>query len=451
MLMTPFDMQNMKRTAWSKESWKKKPIQQLPTYPCPDHLEKVVSKLDSLPPLVFGGEVYALRNLIAQAAEGRAFILQGGDCAESFSEFKAETIRDTFKVLLQMSVILSFVGERRVVNIGRCAGQFAKPRSSDFETVNGETLPSYRGDIINGSEFTRAEREPNPDRILTSYFQSAATLNYLRALSSGGFADTNQAPNWIIDFVESSPVKEKYQELARLIQKRHDFMKRHQIDRQNSERLSFYTSHEALLLPYEQALTRVDFATGDYIATSAHFLWVGDRTRQPDGAHVEFLRGVSNPIGIKCGPTMTAEDTLRLLEILNPSNIPGKIAMISRMGAGSVEAHLTPLIRSVKDRGRNVLWMCDPMHGNTEKNVAGIKYRSVDKIFREIAEFFRVCKMEGVIPGGLHLEMTGKNVTECVGGPREVDLTRRYETFCDPRLNDEQAIDLSLKVCELFA
>lgn len=437
-------------TSWSPDSWKTKVPNQIPNYPDKEELQKVVSKLEGYPPLVFGGEVFQLRELLASVCEGKAFILQGGDCAESFAEFNTEVIRDTFKVLLQMSVILSFMGEKRIIRIGRCAGQFAKPRSSDFETFNGETLPSYRGDIINGSDFTSSERIPDPSRILVSYFQSTATLNYLRALSSGGFADTNQAPDWLLEFVENNPIKEKYQELARLIQRRFNFMDKYKIGQQTKERIDFYTSHEALLLPYEEALTRRDGSSEEYIATSAHFLWIGDRTRQLDGAHVEYLRGVANPIGIKCGPSLTPDELKELLRILNPYNIPGRITLISRMGVGKVETYLPALIKAVKEEGAKVIWSCDPMHGNTQKTESGIKYRALDNIFQEIKEFFAVCNSERVYPGGLHLEMTGKNVTECLGGPREIDLTKKYETTCDPRLNDEQAIDLSFKICELF-
>ncbi|MBX3021239.1 MAG: 3-deoxy-7-phosphoheptulonate synthase class II [Bdellovibrionales bacterium] len=440
----------MKVKFWSKDSWKDRAAHQLPTYPDKNELKRVEAKLETLPPLVFGGEVFQLRQLLASAAQGETFVLQGGDCAESFSEFNTETIRDTFRVLLQMSVIFSFMSEKPIVKIGRCAGQFAKPRSSDTETINGITLPAYRGDIINGSEFTESERVPDPNRILTAYFQSTATLNFLRAMAAGGFADTQQAPNWILDFVENAAIKEKYLELAHLIQKRFDFIQKYNIQQSARERMDFYTSHEALLLPYEQALTRLDASTGKYIATSAHFLWIGDRTRQPDGAHVDFLRGVENPIGIKCGPSLSNSDLLQLIETLNPHNTPGRITLISRMGAGKVDRYLTGLISAVKARGLSVVWMCDPMHGNTEKNEAGIKYRAVEKILSEIQEFFTVCRRLGVYPGGLHLEMTGKNVTECLGGPRKIDLTEKYETFCDPRLNDEQAIDLAFKVCELL-
>lgn len=435
---------------WTKDSWKKKTPYQLPKYPNENKLKEVVEKIENLPPLVFSGEVYQLRRFLADVAEGKAFILQGGDCAESFAEFSAENVANNFRVLLQMSVILSFVGEKRVLKIGRMAGQFAKPRSSETETVEGATLPSYRGDIINGADFDADARTPDPHRILTAYHQSAATLNFLRSLSSGGFTDSNQAPNWLLDFVENSPAKEKYKDLANLIQKRFEFLEKYKIESANNERLDFFTSHEGLLLPYEQALTRLDNSTGEYIATSAHFLWIGDRTRHVDGAHAEFLRGVVNPVGIKCGPTLKPDNLLKLLEILNPSNSVGKIVLISRMGAGKVARHLPDLISAVKKHGKNVVWICDPMHGNTEKNQAGIKFRSVDTIFQEIKEFFDICEDHQVYAGGIHLEMTGKNVTECIGGPRQIDLTKKYETFCDPRLNDEQAIDLGFKVCELI-
>lgn len=440
----------VERKPWSKSSWKQQELHQLPAYPDPKELERVEAKLESLPPLVFGSEVYQLKRLLGLASEGKAFVLQGGDCAESFAEFNTDSIRDTFRVLLQMSVILSFMSERQIIKIGRCAGQFAKPRSSVFETVGDVTLPAYRGDIINGAEFTEAERLPDPNRILTAYFQSTATLNFLRALSDSGFTDTNQAPNWILDFVENTPIKEKYLEIAHLMQKRFDFMEKYKIEQRAKERLDFYTSHEALLLPYEEALTRLDPSTGAHICTSAHFLWIGDRTRQPTGAHVEYLRGVANPVGIKCGPSLKSADLIKLIEMLNPTDEAGRITLISRMGAGKVGQYLPELISAVKSRGMTVVWMCDPMHGNTEKTETGIKFRSVNNIMAEIREFFEVCEQNQVYPGGLHLEMTGKNVTECIGGPREIDLTEKYETFCDPRLNDEQAIDLAFKVCDLL-
>jgi 3-deoxy-7-phosphoheptulonate synthase len=435
---------------WSLDSWKSKTPYQIPVYPDPQSLHSVVSQLGTLPPLVFGGEVYNLRELLGQVTQGKAFIIQGGDCAESFAEFNEDMIRDTFRVFLQMGVILSFVGEKKVIKIGRCAGQFAKPRSADYEIIDGESLPSYRGDIINSSIPKRAERLPDPSRMLTAYYQSTATLNFLRALSAGGFADTKHAPNWILDFVENKTIKQKYEDLAKLIQKRFDFMEKYRIGTAQRGRIDFFTSHEALLLPYEQALTRLDHTTREYVATSGHFLWIGDRTRQLDGAHVEFLRGVANPIGIKCGPSTRSNDLQDLLQILNPLQIPGRITLVSRMGVGKVTEFLPGLINAVRRSGHPVVWMCDPMHGNTEKTASGVKFRSVDKIFAEIQEFFEVCYFEGVYPGGLHLEMTGKNVTECTGGPREIDLTKRYETYCDPRLNDEQALDLCFKVCELF-
>ena len=381
-------------------------------------------------------------------------MLQGGDCAESFANFKADVIRDTFRVLLQMSVVLTFGGSVPVVKLGRMAGQYAKPRSADMETVDGTTLPSYRGDIVNGPDFTAAARTPDPARMETGYFQSAGTLNLLRAFAGGGYADLHSVHRWNLSFAARSPLASRYGELAGRIDETLRFMSACGMDSVSTPQIretEFYTSHEALLLPYEQALTRVDSTSGDWYACSAHFLWIGDRTRQPDGAHVEFLRGVKNPIGIKVGPTTQAADLLRLIEVLNPADEPGRITLISRMGAEKVGQALPPLLRAVRAEGRRVLWICDPMHGNTVSTASNVKTRFFDSILKEVRGFFDVHAAEGSWAGGVHVEMTGLDVTECMGGAHqltEADLGERYETFCDPRLNAEQSLELAFQVAE---
>jgi 3-deoxy-7-phosphoheptulonate synthase len=437
---------------WSPASWREKTLRQSPTYPDAAALAAAEQRLAGYPPLVFAGEARRLKEALALAADGRAFVLQGGDCAESFSQFNANSVRDTFRVLLQMAVVLTFGATVPVIKIGRMAGQFAKPRSSDTEEVDGVALPSYRGDIINGPEFTAEARIPDPARMETAYFQSAGRMNLLRAFASGGYADLHQVHRWNLDFVARSPLAAKYQDLATRIDETLGFMGACGIGSANTPQIretEFYTSHEALLLPYEQALTRVDSTSGDWYGCSAHFLWVGDRTRQPDGAHVEFLRGVKNPLGLKVGPTTSADDLLRLIDILAPANEPGRLTLISRMGAEKVRTHLAPLLRAVRREGRAVAWLCDPMHGNTISTVSKVKTRSFDAILAELRGFFDICAEEGSRPGGVHVEMTGQPVTECVGGAHrltEADLGEKYETFCDPRLNAEQSLELSFLV-----
>ncbi len=439
---------------WTPDSWRRRPIRQMPAYPDAARLAAVEDRLCRYPPLVFAGEVRRLKAALAGAAEGHAFVLQGGDCAESFQDFTANIIRDTFRVLLQMAVVLTFGASLPVVKLGRMAGQFAKPRSSDTETRDGETLPSYRGDIINGPEFTAEDRVPDPARMETAYFQSAGMLNLLRAFATGGYADLHEVHRWNLGFVARSPLVERYQDLAHRIDETLAFMSACGISSRTTPQIhntDFFTSHEALLLPYEQALTRVDSTSGDWYGCSAHFLWVGDRTRQPDGAHVEFLRGVRNPIGIKVGPTTPVEDLPSLLETLNPKNEPGRLTLIVRMGADKVGRLLPPLLRAVKREGRSVVWICDPMHGNTIASNAGVKTRSFDSILAEVHGFFDAHAAEGTWAGGVHVEMTGQAVTECIGGAHGLtmtDLGERYETFCDPRLNAEQSLEMAFLVAE---
>jgi 3-deoxy-7-phosphoheptulonate synthase len=436
---------------WQPGSWREMPIRQVPDYPDTVKLKAMEAKLAGFPPLVFAGEARRLKKALAAAGQGNAFILQGGDCAESFSDFKANVIRDTFRVLLQMAVVLTFGGGLPVVKLGRMAGQFAKPRSSDTETQDGVTLPSYRGDIINGPEFTAEARLPEPSRMEFAYMQSAGTLNLLRAFATGGYADLHQVHRWNLGFVARSPLAERYQDLAARIDETLRFMAACGMSEAPQVReTEFYTSHEALLLPYEEALTRVDSTTGDWYACSAHFLWIGDRTRQPDGAHVEFLRGVKNPLGLKVGPTTDASELVRLTEILNPANEPGRLTLITRMGAQKVASMLPPLLRAVRDAGREVVWICDPMHGNTH-TAGSYKTRSFDSILTEVRGFFDAHGEAGTWPGGVHVEMTGNDVTECLGGAhglKEADLAANYATQCDPRLNAEQALELAFLVAE---
>ena len=439
---------------WSKDSWRNKPILQQPTYNDKELLKKVESKLSKYPPLVFAEEVESLKRRLSDVTEGKAFLLQGGDCAESFSEFNADNIRDFFKVFLQMSVALTFAGGKPVVKVGRIAGQFAKPRSSDFEEVNGEKIPSYRGDIINSIEPTIEAREPDPYRMISAYNQSAATLNLIRAFARGGYADLRKVHQWNLDFAKSSKAHERYQKLTDDIKKALDFMDAIGINSTNMPLLNqtiLYTSHEALLLNYEEALTRVDSISGKYYDCSAHMLWIGDRTRQLDHAHVEFLRGVQNPIGIKAGPTTTVEDLLGLIEKINPQNESGKLNVIVRMGADDIQKYFPPLLRAVKKEGRNVLWSSDPMHGNTFKTSNNYKTREFDNVLREVKNFMQIHKAEGTVAGGVHLEMTGKDVTECVGGAQAItedNLSSRYHTHCDPRLNASQALELSFLIAD---
>ncbi|HUB48376.1 MAG TPA: 3-deoxy-7-phosphoheptulonate synthase class II [Acetobacteraceae bacterium] len=439
---------------WTPDSWRDCPIRQVPTYPDETKLAAMEERLRRYPPLVFAGEARRLKAQLALAAEGKALVLQGGDCAESFTDFTANTIRDTFRVLLQMSVVLTFGASLPVVKIGRMAGQFAKPRTSDTETQGDVTLPSYRGDIINGPEFTADARIPDPARMEFGYFQSASTLNLLRAFASGGYADLHEVHRWNLGFVERSPLAERYRDLAVRIDETLAFMAAcgmTSATTRDMRETDFYISHESLLLPYEQAMARVDSTTGDWYGCSAHFLWIGDRTRQPEGAHVEFLRGVKNPIGIKVGPTQNVDELLRNLDILNPENEPGRITLISRMGADKVGEKLPPLLRAVQSSGHKVVWICDPMHGNTITTVAKLKTRNFESILSEVRSFFDIHEAAGTFAGGVHVEMTGQDVTECTGGAfrlTEADLTERYETFCDPRLNAEQSLELAFLVAE---
>jgi len=437
---------------WTPDSWRTKPIRQVPSYPDEEALREVEARLASFPPLVFAGEARKLRRKLARVAEGKGFLLQGGDCAESFAEHSADNIRDFFRVFLQMAVVLTYASGQPVVKLGRIAGQFAKPRSDDFETRDGVTLPSYRGDIINSIEFDEEARIPDPHRQLQAYRQSAATLNLLRAFAQGGYANLEHVHRWTLGFLRDTPMAGRYREIADRITDTMRFMRACGINPDTAHQLrttDFYTSHEALLLGYEQALTRIDSTSGDWYATSGHFLWIGDRTRDPEGAHVEFLRGVQNPIGIKAGPTMTPDDLLKLIEILNPENDPGRLTVITRFGADKVASGLPPLIRAVQREGFKVVWSCDPMHGNTIKTDAGYKTRPFDRVLAEVRAFMQVHAAEGTHAGGIHIEMTGQNVTECTGGARaiaESDLCDRYHTHCDPRLNAAQALELAFLI-----
>jgi 3-deoxy-7-phosphoheptulonate synthase len=410
--------------------------------------------LRGMPPLVFAGEARRLKSLLGEVAEGRAFLLQGGDCAESFKEFHADNIRDTFRLILQMAVVLTFAGGKPVVKVGRMAGQFAKPRSSAVETVGGVELPSYRGDIINGMEFTAEARTPDPERLMKAYGQSASTLNLLRAFAGGGYADLYNIHRWTLGFVADSPQGARYRELTDKISEALTFMAGIGVTpdtHPDLHRVEFFTAHEALLLGYEEALTRIDSTSGEWYDTSAHLLWIGERTRQLDGAHVEFFRGIRNPIGVKCGPTMEPEDLLSLVEVLNPKNEPGRLTLYGRFGHDKIAERLPQLMQATKRAGRNVVWATDPMHGNTLTATNGYKTRPFDRILSEVKSFVEIAKAEGVHPGGVHLEMTGQNVTECLGGARaltEGDLADRYHTHCDPRLNGEQALELAFLVAE---
>ncbi len=439
---------------WTPQSWRSKPAVQMPNYPDLKALAGVEAQLRAHPPLVFAGEARSLKEDLAAVSRGEAFLLQGGDCAESFAEFRADNIRDMFRVLLQMAVVLTFGAKCPVVKLGRMAGQFAKPRSADMEVVGGVELPSYRGDIINGMDFESKARIPDPERMLKAYGQAAATLNLLRAFAGGGYADLHHVARWNLDFVADSPVSKRYHAIAEQISEALDFMEACGVGPNSvasMRTVNFYTSHEALLLPYEEALTRVDSTSGEWYDTSAHQLWIGDRTRQPDGAHVEFCRGVRNPLGVKCGPSLTPDELLRLLDVLNPSNEAGRMTLICRFGAGNVEKHLPKLIRAVAREGRRVIWSCDPMHGNTIKADNGFKTRPVDRILTEMRQFFAVHQAEGSYAGGVHFEMTGQNVTECIGGAQaitEADLMDRYHTHCDPRLNATQALELAFIIAE---
>ena len=443
---------------WKPNSWRNYPVVQMPTYPDESKVNSVEAKLSFKPPLVFAGEVQALKKSLALAEKGNAFILQGGDCAESFSQFSANGIRDTFKVLLQMAVILTYGSSIPIIKIGRIAGQFAKPRSSDVEIIDGIELPSYRGDMINDMEFNKTARQPDPQRLIDGYEQSAATLNLIRAFAQGGMANLEKVHEWTLGFLNNTPETDKYKEIANRISESLNFMKACGLTSSSVPQLretDFFTSHEALLLNYEEALTREDTITAEkgWYATSAHLLWVGDRTRQFDHGHIEYLSGIQNPVGIKCGPSLEKDDLIRLLDKVNPNNETGKVVLICRMGSEKVNEHLPKLIKNIKANGKNVTWCCDPMHGNTIKASNGYKTRRVAEILNEVNNFFLVHKSEGTLPGGVHFEMTGSNVTECLGGANEVkesDLGSRYHTHCDPRLNGSQSLELAFLVSDLI-
>ena len=443
-------------TDWTKSSWRSKPRVQMPDYADAAALHSVETRLNKYPPLVFAGEARRLKEELGHVARGNGFLLQGGDCAESFAEFSADTIRDTFKVMLQMAMVLTFGAKLPVVKVGRMAGQFAKPRSAPTEMIGGLELPSYRGDIINDISPTPEAREPDPEKMLSAYTQAAASLNLLRAFSKGGYADVQQVHGWTMGFTETDEAQ-RYRAMAERISETLDFMRAAGVTGETAHPLrtvDFYVSHESLLLEYEEALTRVDSTTGQVVAGSGHMIWIGDRTRQPDGAHVEFARGVINPIGLKTGPSTTEDDLKALIERLNPENEPGRLTLIARFGAGEVEKHLPRLIRVVKQMGADVVWSCDPMHGNTIKSPSGFKTRPFDRVLKEVQEFFAVHRDEGTHPGGVHFEMTGQDVTECTGGVRAVTdatLSDRYHTVCDPRLNATQSLELAFLVAEELA
>jgi len=441
-------------TNWTPDSWRSKNIRQVPDYPDKDALAAAEAQLRTYPPLVFAGEARRLRDGLADVAAGRAFLLQGGDCAESFAEFHPDNIRDTFRLLLQMAVVLTFAASRPVVKVGRLAGQFAKPRSEPTEKQGDIELPSYRGDSVNAIEFTEDARLPDPDRMIRGYNQSAATLNLLRAFAQGGYADLHQIHRWTLGFLENSPAGDRYRDLAERIGETLGFMEACGLTSDSAPQLretEFYTSHEALLPNFEEAMTRVDSTTGDWYDTSAHMLWIGDRTRDPEEAHIEFLRGVGNPVGCKAGPSQDGDGLLRVIDTLNPDNIPGKITIITRMGNEAVEEKLPALIRAIEREGRNVVWSCDPMHGNTIKSANGFKTRPFDRVRDEVERCFAVHRAEGTYLGGIHLELTGQNVTECVGGAQaitEAGLADRYHTHCDPRLNADQSLELAFLIAE---
>jgi len=439
---------------WRPDSWCDYPILQQPHYDDPHQLKQVERQLLGYPPLVFAAETRELYRQLGEVSQGKGFLLQGGDCAESFDEFNAPKIRDTFKVILQMAIVLTFAGRCPVTKVSRMAGQYAKPRSADFEEIEGVSLPSYRGDIVNSSEFTEAARKPDPGRLVEAYYRSASTLNLLRAFAQGGLADLHQVNGWNMAFLKNNPLKERYQDLAHRIQDSLSFMEVVGINAQNTPALhetTLFTSHEALLLPYEQALTRTDTLTGKWYACSAHMLWIGERTRQLDHAHVEFFRGIHNPVGVKVGPNIKETELMQLIDALNPDNDPGRLTLITRMGADKLAEKLPALLRRVKQEGRHVVWSSDPMHGNTTKASSGYKTRDFDAILTEIQYFFAAHKAEGTHAGGIHLEMTGQHVTECTGGAYKIsdaDLAECYKTQCDPRLNADQVLELAFLVAD---
>jgi 3-deoxy-7-phosphoheptulonate synthase len=440
---------------WTPTSWRQRPARHIPSdYPDQAALARVEGELRRMPPLVFAGEARRLKRLLGDVSAGKAFLLQGGDCAESFKEFSADNIRDTFRLILQMAVVLTFAGGKPVVKVARMAGQFAKPRSEPIETIDGVTLPSYRGDIVNGMDFEPVSRAPDPERLIKAYSQSPATLNLLRAFAGGGYADLHNIHRWTLGFVEGSPQGARYSELSDKISEALTFMGAIGVTPESHpdlHRVEVFTSHEALLLGFEEALTRVDSTTGDWYDVSAHLLWIGERTRQLDGAHVEFMRGVKNPIGLKVGPTVEPDELLRLIEALNPEGEAGRLTLYGRFGADKIAARLPRLMELTRREGRAVVWAIDPMHGNTLKANNGYKTRPFDRILSEVRSFVEIAEAQGVHPGGVHLEMTGQNVTECLGGARalsEGDLGDRYHTHCDPRLNGEQALELAFLVAE---
>ncbi|EKY9459284.1 3-deoxy-7-phosphoheptulonate synthase class II [Campylobacter jejuni] len=439
---------------WTKNSWKNYPIKQQPIYPDQEEMNRVLARLEKLPPLVFAGEVRNLQKSLARVCKKEAFLLQGGDCAESFENFGAVNIRDMFKILLQMAIVLTFAGGCPVIKIGRIAGQFAKPRSSDFEELDGISLPSYRGDIINGFEFSEQARIPDPHRMLEAYYQSATTLNLLRGFAKGGLADLHEVHRWNLGFLKKSELHKQYTDISEKISQALAFMEACGINTSNTPSLrevSVYTSHEALLLPYEEALTRVDSLSGEIYDCSAHMLWIGERTRALDEAHVHFLSGVKNPLGVKIGPSASADDIIALANVLNPNNEEGRLNIIIRMGADKIINNLPKIFSKLKSEGLNLVYSIDPMHGNTVK-VGNFKTREFDKIMQEVRSFFEIAISEGVYPGGVHLEMTGKDVTECTGGASNVtaqSLEDRYETQCDPRLNADQALELAFLIADL--
>ena len=440
---------------WSPNSWRAKKAKHIPHYQDEEELNDVLFKIAKYPPLVFAGEARMLENKLAEVSNGKAFLLQGGDCAESFSDFHPDNIRDSFKVILQMAVVLTFGAACPIVKVGRIAGQFAKPRSQDIEKIDDIELESYKGDIINGIEFNEASRNPNPQRLFQAYNQSAATLNLLRAFSQGGFANLHKIHQWNLSFVEHDKA-EKFKQISKRIDECLAFMNACGINDKNVRQLyetDFFTSHEALLLPYEEALTRIDSTTGKWYDVSAHMLWVGDRTRQFDGAHIEFVKGIGNPIGIKIGPSINIEELLKIIDIINPDNTAGRISLICRMGADKIMTKLPNVLKSVKKEGKKVVWTCDPMHGNTIKSNSGYKTRPLTNIISEIQQFFQIHRSIGTYPGGVHLEMTGQDVTECMGGLQKItdsDLKNRYHTYCDPRLNASQSLELAFLLAEFL-
>ena len=447
-------MPALKPAAWSPSSWRSVPAVQLPDFADKGQLADVEARLATFPPLVFAGEARQLKKALAEVAAGKAFLLQGGDCAESFAEHRADNIRDFFRVFLQMAVVMTYAGGSPVVKVGRIAGQFAKPRSSSMEKKDGVELPSYKGDIINGPEFTAAARKPDPQRQLEAYRQSAATLNLLRAFAVGGYADLERVHQWTLGYVKDSPQNHRYEELAARITQTLEFMRACGITSDNTPQLrgtNLYTSHEALLLGYEQAMTRLDSTSGEWYATSGHMIWIGDRTRQPDHAHIEFCRGVKNPLGLKCGPSLEPDGLLKLMDILDPKNEAGRLTLICRFGSDKIDKHFPKLLRAVKREGRNVVWSCDPMHGNTITAASGYKTRPFDRVLEEVEEFFAIHRAEGTHAGGVHIEMTGQNVTECTGGAGKIldaNLSDRYHTHCDPRLNADQSLELAFLMAE---